>query len=76
MSKFTYTQDIEQIKRIKMITELLEEGVNTRSSLEDHNDDWKYDPQVRGCLLEIHGLIEEFMVSEDMGKLTTLGDGS
>lgn len=65
-TKFNYEKDIEQVERIKQVTEMLAEGVSTRSSMQ--KDDWKYDPQIRGCLLELHKLVEEFMISEDMEK--------
>ncbi|MBO7366804.1 MAG: hypothetical protein J6U28_08940 [Bacteroidales bacterium] len=66
MSQFSYEKDIEQVERIKQVTAMLAEGVATRSSMQQ--DDWKYDPQIRGCLLELHNLVEEFMISEGMGK--------
>ena len=66
MSKFSYEKDIEQVEKIKQVTEMLAEGVATRSSMQQ--DDWKYDPQIRGCLLELHNLVEDFMISEGMSK--------
>lgn len=66
MSKFSYEEDLKQVERIKQVTEMLAEGVATRSSMQ--KDDWKYDPQIRGCLLELHNLIEDFMMSEGMSK--------
>ena len=74
--QFTYEKDLEQVNRINQVAQLLTEGVNNRSSLVDHNDDWKYDSQIRGCLLELHRLTEEMMQSEGMGRFTTLGDAS
>ena len=72
----TYENDLHHVEKINQVLQLLTEGVSNRSSLEDHDDDWKYDPQIRGCLLELHRLTEEMMQSEGMGRFTTLGDAS
>lgn len=72
---YEYDDDLKKAMRLKEICDLLINGMEGRSesnSVQEHmENDWRYMPQIEGCLIEIQSLTEDLMRSNRLGHLTS-----